>query len=47
MNVALLSLAVDARNAPALNLYYRHGLQRVGSKLALMKDLRAAGEAAR
>lgn len=47
MNVALLSLAVDAGNAPALNLYYRHGLQRIGSKLALMKDLRPAEQAAR
>lgn len=35
-----LSLAVDSQNAPALRLYYRHGLQRVCSKLALMRDLR-------
>ena len=35
-----LTLAVDARNAPALKLYYRHGLARVGSKLAMMRDLR-------
>lgn len=39
-----LSLAVDANNAPALNLYYRHGLQRVGSKIAMMRDLRETGE---
>ena len=36
-----LSLAVDARNAPALRLYYRHGMRRVGSRLALVRDLRA------
>jgi ribosomal protein S18 acetylase RimI-like enzyme len=33
-------LAVDSRNVPALKLYYRHGMQRVGSKLAMLKDLR-------
>jgi ribosomal protein S18 acetylase RimI-like enzyme len=37
---AKLCLAVDARNAPALKLYYRHGMQRIGSKLALLRDLR-------
>jgi ribosomal protein S18 acetylase RimI-like enzyme len=36
-----LSLAVDSENAPALKIYYRHGLQRVGAKLAMMRDLRA------
>jgi GNAT superfamily N-acetyltransferase len=36
---ARLSLAVDADNAPALKLYYRHGMQRVGAKLALMRRL--------
>ena len=41
MNLARLTLAVDARNTPALKLYYRHGLQRVGSKIALMRDLRS------
>lgn len=35
-----LTLAVDANNAPALKLYYRHGFTRAGSKLALMRDLR-------
>ena len=35
-----LSLAVDARNAPALKLYYRYGMQRVASRIALMRDLR-------
>jgi ribosomal protein S18 acetylase RimI-like enzyme len=35
-----LCLAVDAENVPALKLYYRHGMRRVGSKLALMRDLR-------
>jgi len=36
-----LTLAVDFRNAPALRLYFRHGLQKIGSKIALMRDLRA------
>jgi ribosomal protein S18 acetylase RimI-like enzyme len=35
-----LTLAVDARNIPALKLYYRHGMTRVASKLAFMRDLR-------
>jgi mycothiol synthase len=35
-----LTLAVDARNVPALKLYYRQGMNRVASKLALMRDLR-------
>ena len=34
-----LSLAVDSTNGPALKLYYRHGLQRVASKLAMMRLL--------
>jgi mycothiol synthase len=33
-------LAVDSDNVPALKLYYRHGMQRVGSKLAMLRDLR-------
>jgi ribosomal protein S18 acetylase RimI-like enzyme len=37
-----LSLAVDAANLPALRLYWRHGMQAVGRKLAMCKDLRAA-----
>ncbi len=41
-----LTLAVDAGNAPALALYYRHGMQRVGSKVAMMRDLRPSGEPA-
>jgi ribosomal protein S18 acetylase RimI-like enzyme len=35
-----LSLAVDARNVPALKLYYRHGMNRVAAKVALLRDLR-------
>jgi GNAT superfamily N-acetyltransferase len=35
-----LTLAVDARNAPALKLYYRNGLSRAGMKIAMMRDLR-------
>lgn len=37
---ARLSLAVDANNLPALRLYWRHGLQAVGRKTALLRDLR-------
>jgi ribosomal protein S18 acetylase RimI-like enzyme len=40
MNLSRLTLAVDSNNAPALRLYYRHGMQRIGSKVALMRDLR-------
>jgi ribosomal protein S18 acetylase RimI-like enzyme len=36
-----LSLAVDSRNLPAMRLYYRHGLKRVGSRLAMVRDLRS------
>ena len=39
MNLSRLTLAVDSNNAPALRLYYRHGMQRIGSKVALMRDL--------
>ncbi len=41
-NVPRLTLAVDAANTPALRLYHRHGLQRVGQKVAVMRDLRPA-----
>jgi mycothiol synthase len=40
-----LTLAVDSRNGPALRLYFRHGLQKIGSKIALMRDLRRPGAA--
>jgi mycothiol synthase len=36
-----LSLAVDSRNLPALALYRRHGMARVCSRMALMRDLRS------
>ena len=39
--VNALALAVDAQNAPALGLYYRHGFRKVGSKIALMRQLQA------
>jgi len=41
-----LSLAVDSRNGPALKLYFRHGLKRVGSRLALLRDLHPAAPTA-
>jgi ribosomal protein S18 acetylase RimI-like enzyme len=34
-----LTLAVDSQNAPALRLYHRHGMQRVASKIAMMREL--------
>jgi ribosomal protein S18 acetylase RimI-like enzyme len=37
-------LAVDSQNVPALKLYYRHGMQRVGSKLAMLRDLRTLAD---
>ena len=37
-----LTLAVDTGNAPALQLYYRHGFQKVGAKIALIKVLDSA-----
>jgi ribosomal protein S18 acetylase RimI-like enzyme len=39
--VASLALAVDATNERALRLYHRHGLRRVGSKRAFVRQLRA------
>lgn len=36
-----LSLAVDSRNEPALKLYYRHGMQRIAARLAMIRDLRS------
>ena len=36
-----LSLAVDSRNQPALRLYFRHGMRRIGSRVALIRDLRS------
>jgi ribosomal protein S18 acetylase RimI-like enzyme len=44
--VGRLSLAVDSNNAPALKLYYRHGMQRVGAKLAMMRRLDAHAQPA-
>ena len=40
---ARLSLAVDASNKPAMQLYWRHGLHALGRKLAMLRDLRAEG----
>jgi ribosomal protein S18 acetylase RimI-like enzyme len=39
-NQPRLCLAVDSKNTPALKLYYRHGMHRIASKLALLRDLR-------
>lgn len=35
-----LTLAVDSDNAPALRLYWGHGMQQICRRLALMRDLR-------
>jgi mycothiol synthase len=40
-----LSLAVDSRNQPALRLYYRHGMRRIGSRTALLMNLSKGSEA--
>lgn len=40
MELSDLTLAVDANNAPALRLYFRHGMQQVGRKIAMIRDLR-------
>ena len=37
-----LSLAVDSKNTPALRLYYRHGMKRVSSRIAMVRDIREA-----
>jgi len=37
----LLSLAVDSRNTPALKLYYRSGMSKVCTRIALLRDLRS------
>jgi ribosomal protein S18 acetylase RimI-like enzyme len=42
-----LSLAVDSRNQPALRLYFRHGLKRIGSRVALIRELRGQGSGVR
>ncbi len=38
-SLARLCLAVDSLNIPALKLYYRHGMERVGSRVALIRPL--------
>lgn len=38
---ATLTLAVDAINLPALNLYHRHGMEHIAVKTVLMRDMRA------
>ena len=41
-----ISLAVDSINNPALKLYYRAGLQRTMSKIAMVRNLARPGNAA-
>jgi ribosomal protein S18 acetylase RimI-like enzyme len=40
MQLPRVTLAVDSRNIPALKLYYRHGMQQMGVKTAMLRDLR-------
>ena len=40
MELGRLTLAVDSKNTPALQLYYRHGMSHAGSKTAMLRDLR-------
>jgi ribosomal protein S18 acetylase RimI-like enzyme len=35
-----LTLAVDSKNEPALRLYFRHGMQRIAARVAMIQDLR-------
>jgi ribosomal protein S18 acetylase RimI-like enzyme len=37
-----LCLAVDSLNQPAIKLYHAAGMSRVGSRLAMLRDLRAS-----
>jgi ribosomal protein S18 acetylase RimI-like enzyme len=39
MGASRLSLAVDSQNVPALKLYYRFGLAKAASKIAMMREL--------
>jgi len=38
-----LSLAVDAKNAPALKLYFQFGMRQVATRWAMIRDLRTTG----
>jgi mycothiol synthase len=38
-----LTTAVDAQNTPAIQMYYRVGMQRIGSRLALMRVIHRRG----
>jgi len=38
-NRSQLTLAVDSRNAPAMKLYFRHGMKRMGSRTAMIRVL--------
>ena len=42
-----LSLAVDSKNQPALALYFRHGMRRIGSRVALLRTLNKISEGPR
>lgn len=42
-----LTLAVDSANLPALKLYYAHGLQKLATKVAMIRDLRRLEPAGR
>ena len=42
MGLQRLTLAVDGATGPALKLYYRHGLGHIGTKTAMLRDLRVS-----
>lgn len=37
-----LSLAVDSQNRPAMKLYFRHGMSRMGSRIAMLREMRSS-----
>ena len=39
-----LMVAVDAQNTPALNMYFRAGMQRIGSRMAMVRVMQAADD---
>jgi mycothiol synthase len=41
---AQITLAVDSRNAPAMKLYFRHGMKRMGSRAAMIRVLTSERE---
>jgi len=36
--------AVDAANKPAINMYFRAGMQRIGSRMAMVRIIHPSGD---